>query len=92
MNFLIFALAVSLLGNGASAVPVNVTSMIDLGTINVDGVGTIHVVTPWAGNIQVNIWPFPSTSFPSFTLAWIILPLNKLSLYMTMLIPGKTRT
>jgi acetate kinase len=69
MNFSIFALVVSHLGNGVSTLAVNIPSMIDLGTINFDGVGTIHVMTPWAGNIEVNILPFPSKSFPSFTLA-----------------------
>ena len=55
MKILIFALAASILGNGVAAVPVNITSMIDYGTINVDGVGPIHIVTPWGGNVEVNI-------------------------------------
>ena len=55
MKLLIFALAVSVLGSGAAAasVPVNATTMHDKGTINVDGYGTVHVVTPWNGNIVV---------------------------------------
>ena len=55
MKLLIFALAVSVVGSGAAAasVPVNATAMHDKGTINVDGYGTVHVVTPWNGNIVV---------------------------------------
>jgi hypothetical protein len=54
MIILIFALAASILGNGVAAVPINITSMIVSGTINVDGVGPIHLLT--AGNVEVSLW------------------------------------
>ena len=54
MKLLVFALAIAILGNGITSTPVDMKSMIDLGTINVDGVGPIHIVTPWGGNVQVN--------------------------------------
>ena len=53
MKLLILALAVSALGNAVVSTPVDPKSMIDLGTINVDGVGPIHIVTPWGGNVEV---------------------------------------
>ncbi len=36
-------------------VPVNMTQMKTIGTINVDGVGPIHVVSHYADNVKVNL-------------------------------------
>ena len=55
MKLLILALAVSALGNAVVSTPVDPKSMIDLGTINVDGVGPIHIVTPYGGNVEVKV-------------------------------------
>lgn len=53
MMFITLLLGVTVLGNGVASTPVNTTSMINVGTINVDGVGPIQVVSAWQADIQV---------------------------------------
>jgi hypothetical protein len=46
-------LALAALAASAAGVPVNLTSMSNVGTINVEGVGPVHIVTGSPGNVQV---------------------------------------
>ena len=59
MKYFVIALSVTLaLGAGAlakSVVPVDTKVFQDLGTINVDGHGPVHIVTRGPGNVRVRL-------------------------------------